>query len=265
MFIDSHAHLDMSQFDGDRQDVIRRARDRGVDLIIAIATGQPQGASVRKTLEIAERYDFIWAGIGVSPHDARLADESYLEELEACAEHPKVVLWGEIGLDYYHDLSPREIQRDILRRQLRIARRRRLPVALHCRDAWPDLMDILREEYSGATRGGVLHSFTGTINEAVAGAELGFLISFSGIVTFKNAAAIREAARVLASDQIMVETDCPYLAPVPHRGTRCEPAFVVETGRSLAQIRHADLETLAQQTSDNALRLLQIKCDPAPM
>ncbi len=152
MLIDSHAHLDMRQFDGDRAEVIQRARDAGVELIIAIGTGKPQGVSVEKTLELAEHYDFIWAGIGVSPHDARLADERYLERLEGFAGHPKVILWGEIGLDYYYDLSPREVQRHILGRQLRIARRRRLPVALHCRDAWPDLMTILREEYSGTTR-----------------------------------------------------------------------------------------------------------------
>jgi TatD DNase family protein len=258
MLIDSHAHLDMPQFDPDRHDVIQRARDAGVDFIIAIGTGSPQGTSIENTLELAERYDFIWAGIGVSPHDARFADERYLEKLEVCAEHPKVVLWGEIGLDYYHDLSPRDVQRDVLRRQLRIARRRRLPVALHCRDAWPDLMCILREEYSGATRGGLLHSFTGTRDQALAGAEFGFLISFSGIVTFQNAVALREAAHLLAPNRILLETDCPYLAPVPYRGKRCEPAFVMDIARTLAQVRGTDLDAFARQTSDNARCLLQI-------
>ncbi len=258
MLIDSHAHLDMPQFDDDRHDVIQRARDAGVEFIIAIGTGAPQGTSIEKTFELAERYDFIWAGIGVSPHDARLADERYLEKLEVCAEHPKVVLWGEIGLDYYHDLSPRDVQQDVLRRQLRIAKRRRLPVVLHCRDAWPDLMCILRAEYSGATRGGLFHSFTGTRDQALAGAEFGFLISFSGILTFKNAVVLREAAQVLEPNQILVETDCPYLAPIPHRGKRCEPAFVMDTARNLAQIRGTDLDAIAQQTSDNARRLLRI-------
>lgn len=256
MIVDSHAHLDMPQFDSDRHDVIQRARDAGVDVIIAIGTGTPQGTSIDKTLAIAEEYDCIWVGIGVSPHDARLADDPYLEKLEAWAEHPKVVLWGEIGLDYYHDLSPRDIQREVLRRQLRIARRRNLPVALHCRDAWQDLISILREECLGAVTGGVLHSFTGTRDQAAEGAALGFLISFSGIVTFKNAIALREAAQAVAPSQMLVETDCPYLAPVPHRGKRNEPAYVLDTARALARIKGIDFELLARETSANVRRLL---------
>lgn len=265
MLIDSHAHLDMPQFDNDRHDVIQRARDAGVEFIVAIGTGTPEGSSIEKTLELAERYEFIWAGIGVSPHDARLADERYLEKLEACAEHPKVVLWGEIGLDYYHDLSPRDAQRDVLRRQLRIAQRRGLPVALHCRDAWPDLMRILHEEYSGADRRGLFHSFTGTPEQALAGAEIGFRISFSGIATFKNAGEIREASRVLDPTRILVETDCPYLAPVPHRGKRCEPAFVMDTARILSQVRGTDLDVFSRQTSDNVRALLQIPKGRPPL
>ena len=258
MVVDSHAHLEMSQFDPDRQEVIRRAVDAGVELIIAIGCGTPGGAAIQKTLEIAERHDFIWAGIGVSPHDARLADDSYWDELDRLALHPKVALWGEIGLDYHYDLSPRDVQRDVLRRQLRMARRRNLPVAIHCRDAWPDLFSILRAEYSGVNRGGILHSFTGNCDEAAEGAALGFLISYSGILTFKNADDLRATALIPARDQILVETDCPYLAPAPHRGRRNEPAFVVETARALAHIRGVDFEELARQTSANARRLLDL-------
>jgi TatD DNase family protein len=258
MIIDTHTHLDMPQFDSDREEVIRRALATGVDMLITIGTGSPQGTSVDKTLELADRHDFIWAGIGVSPHDARLANEPYLNTLELMSRHPKVVLWGEIGLDYYHDLSPREVQRDVFRHQLRIARRRQLPVALHCRDAWPDLMAIMCEEYSGASRGAVLHSFTGTRDQALEAAALGYFISFSGIITFKNALALREAAQALKPSQVLVETDCPYLAPVPRRGQRNEPAFVVDTARTLAQIQGVDFEVLARETSANARRLLHL-------
>jgi TatD DNase family protein len=257
MIIDSHAHLDMPQFDSDRDAVIQRARTAGVDMLIIIGTGSPQGISIDKTLELADRHDFIWAGLGISPHDARLADDSYLNTLEAMSRHPKVVLWGEIGLDYYHDLSPRKVQREVLRSQLRIARKRQLPVALHCRDAWQDLMSIMREEYAGADRGAMLHSFTGTRDQALEAAALGYFISFSGIITFQNAAALREAAQALDPSQVLVETDCPYLAPVPHRGKRNEPAFVLDTARALAQIQGVDFDVLARETSANVRRLLR--------
>jgi TatD DNase family protein len=256
MIADTHAHLDMPKFDPDRREVIQRARDVGVDLIVTIAAGTPQGTSVQKSLHLAEEYDFIYAGIGVHPHDARLADEPYWDELESLAGHPKVVLWGEIGLDYYYDFSPREVQREVLRRQLRIARRRNLPVSLHCRDAWDDLMTILRQEYCGATRTGVVHSFTGTCRQALEGAALGFLISFSGIVTFKNAGSLQEAARALTPGQMLVETDCPYLAPVPHRGKRSEPAFVLDTARALARIKGIEFEAFAGKICANVQGLL---------
>jgi TatD DNase family protein len=255
MIADSHAHLEMSQFDVDRADVIQRALDAGLELIIAVGTGNPEDRSIERTLILAENHDFIYAAIGVHPHDARLVDSAYWEELERRMEHPKVVLLGEIGLDYYYDNSPREIQRDAFRRQLRMARRRELPIVVHCRDAWPDLVTILREEWSGSPPGGVLHSFTGNREQALEGAELGFLISFSGIVTFKNAEALRDAARALSADQMLIETDCPYLAPVPHRGKRNEPAFVADVARTLAAVRQTEFEVLALKTTQNLRRL----------
>jgi TatD DNase family protein len=264
MIVDSHAHLDMSGFDPDRDEVIRRAVDAGVELIVAIATGTPQGKSVEATLAIAERQDFIWAAVGVSPHDARFADEAYLRILEKHAEHPKVVLWGEIGLDYHYDLSPREVQRHVFRRQLGSALRCGLPVSIHCRDAWGDLIEILREEYPAGNGRVVLHSFTGTQEQALEAAALGYMISFSGIVTFRNADSLRAAARALPLEQIMVETDCPYLAPVPHRGKRNEPAFVVATAQALAQLRGMEYEVFARQTSENARRFLGSLADSDP-
>lgn len=258
MIVDSHAHLDMNEFDADREEVLRRARDAGLELLVSIGTGRPDTAGVEKTLELAERQDFVYAGIGVHPHDARLPDSAYWKKLDRLAEHPKVVLWGEIGLDYYYDHSPREIQKEAFRRQLQMARDHRLPVAIHCRDAWPDLVSILRDEWTGDNPGGILHSFTGDAAQAREGFSLGFLISFSGIVTFKKAETLREAARSLPLDRILVETDCPYLAPVPHRGKRNEPAYVIDVGRSLAQTIEVEFEELARRTTMNFRRLTRL-------
>ncbi len=255
MIIDTHAHLDMPDFDADRSEVIKRAREARVELMLTIGTGRPDTSSIEAALRLAEENECIYAGIGVHPHDARLPDSAYWSRLEKLAEHPKVVLWGEIGLDFYYDHSPREIQIEVFRRQLRLARDLSMPVAIHCRDAWPDLVRVLREEWTDANPGGILHSFTGNTAQAREGVSLGFLISFSGIVTFKKADELRAAARSLSLDQILVETDCPYLAPVPHRGKRNEPAFVVDVGRGLAQTIQVDYEELARRTSLNFRRL----------
>ncbi len=235
MIADSHAHLDMPQFDADRDDVVRRARAAGVELILTIGTASPDDRSIETTLELAEAYDFVHAGVGVHPHDARLADEALWQRMERWSRHPKVVLWGEIGLDYYYDHSPRDAQLEVFRRQLRLAADRGIPVSLHCRDAWPDLVETLRQEWRHASRSGILHSFTGTGEQARECADMGFLISFSGMVTFKNAGALRAAARTIPLDRLLVETDSPYLAPVPHRGRRNEPAFVIDVARGLSR------------------------------
>ncbi len=256
MIADSHAHLDMPEFGADLEEVLSRAIAAGLDLIVTIGTGRPGDDGIERTLRLAERHDFVFAAVGVHPHDARLADDDYLSWLETVAEHPKVVLWGEIGLDYHYDNSPRADQCRALRRQLQIARRKSLPVSIHCRDAWPDLLTILGEEWSGAHPGGILHSFTGTEHDAQVFADLGFLISFSGMVTFKKADGIREAARSMRPDQVLVETDCPYLAPVPHRGKRNEPAFVVDVARGLAATMGVGLPEIAAATSRNLRRLL---------
>ncbi len=259
MIADSHAHLDMPDFETDLEEVLSRAVDAGLDLIVTIGTARPGDDCVERTFRLAEKYDFIFAAIGVHPHDARFADDRYLSWLETAAEHPKVVLWGEIGLDYHYDNSPREDQCRALRLQLQIARRKNLPISIHCRDAWLDLLVILSEEWSGAHPGGILHSFTGTRQHAQTFAGLGFLISFSGMVTFKKADEIREAARNLRLDQVLVETDCPYLAPVPHRGKRNEPAFVVDVARGLACTMGVQLPEIAEATSENLRRLLRLR------
>lgn len=255
MIVDSHAHLDMAQFDADRTDVIRRARDAGVELVLTVGTGKPGDPSVEKTLALTEDFEFIYAAVGVHPHDAGLADDAYLSRMEKWSRHPKVLLWGEIGLDYYYDHSPRRVQIEVFRKQLQLARTRRLPVSIHCRDAWPELVSILKEEWSVPNPGGILHSFTGTAAQALEGAALGFLISFSGMVTFRNAETIRESARALALERILVETDCPYLAPAPHRGKRNEPSFVVDVAAGLSSTLNVDFERLSRQTTINFRRL----------
>ena len=254
--VDTHAHLEMGQFDADRPQVIARALEAGVDRIVAIGTGKPGEDSIERTLRLAEEHECVLAGVGVHPHDARLADEAYWARLDIWLEHPRVVLWGEIGLDYYYDHSPPDVQRAVFERQLRGARVRRLPVAIHCRDAWTDMIAILGREWRGDNPGGILHSFTGSPEQALRCADMGFLVSFSGIVTFKNATALRDAARVLPLDRVLLETDCPYLAPVPHRGRRNEPSFVADVARALAETKGICAEELARATTANARRLL---------
>ncbi len=256
MIADSHAHLDMQQFEADCEAVVARAIAAGVESIVTIGTGRPGDPSVARTLRLAETYEVVLAGIGVHPHDAALADEGYLQELATLARYSRVVLWGEIGLDYHYDNSPRDIQRQLFRRQLQLATELQLPVSIHCRDAWPDLERIVREECAAGRLRGILHSFTGTRHEAELFAGLGFLISFSGMITFRSAVRIREAAQALQLDQVLVETDCPYLAPVPYRGRRNEPAFVVDVARGLANAMGVDQEELARATVRNLRSLI---------
>ena len=248
--------MDMPQFDPDRPQVLQRARDAGVQRIITIATAVPGGDSVERTLGLVEGCELLRAGIGIHPHDAKTAEAALWSDLERLWQRPEVVLVGEIGLDYYYDHSPPAVQRDVFRRQLRLAQKMGRPVAIHCRDAWPDLMAILQDQWQGGLCRGVMHSFTGDRELALALARMGYCISFSGMVTFKSAGSLREAARAVPAERILVETDSPYLAPVPHRGRRNEPAFVADVARALAACRDVEYETLARQTSDNARNLL---------
>jgi TatD DNase family protein len=263
MLLDSHAHLDMSQFDRDREEVIQRAFDAGVQWILTIATATPDRASLQASVELVESYPSLYAGMGVHPHDAKCADDELFRTLGAWVQHPKVVLWGEIGLDFYYDLSPREVQKQVFRTQLRLARLAGLPVSIHCRDAWPELIEILREEQLAGALRGILHSFTGSPEQALECVSLGFMISFSGIVTFKNAMDLREAARIIPLSSILVETDCPYLAPAPHRGERNEPAFVADIARCLAKIRGVPLEDLSQQILQNFQNITGVSLERA--
>lgn len=255
MYIDSHAHIEGEEFNADREAVIQRALDAGVEIIVCVGDGEVAADSHAAAFSLADEHAFIYTTVGVHPHEARLLDDELCAKLAELAQHPKVIAWGEIGLDYHYDNSPREVQREAFRRQLRMARERGLPVSIHTREAEADTLAILNEEWKDSELGGVIHCFTGTRAFAEQAIELGFLISFSGVVTFKKAEDLRETARALPLDKILIETDSPYLAPVPYRGRRNEPAYVVETARAIAELRGLEVGEFARATSDNFKRL----------
>ncbi|MGH9669873.1 MAG: TatD family hydrolase [Terriglobales bacterium] len=256
MYVDSHAHLEMSQFDADREAVLERAREAGVETIVAIGSGTGPG-SLDCAIRLAEQHPWIYATVGIHPHEAKLADEEDFAELEKLARSPKVIAWGEIGLDYFYDHSPREVQQTVCRRQMEQASAAKLPVVIHCRpsdkseNAWDDCLALLREHWAASGLGGILHCFTGGLAHARAALEMGFLISFAGNVTFAKAESIRQAAHELPLDRILIETDSPFLAPVPHRGKRNEPAFVVAVAARIAELRGLAPEEVGKATRRN--------------
>jgi TatD DNase family protein len=256
MFVDSHAHLEGQRFDSDRDEVIARAREAGVENIVAIGNGDGP-AQVDCGIRLAEKYDFIYATLGIHPHEARLADEAAYQNMERLARHPKVIAWGEIGLDYYYDHSPRDVQKEVFTRQMDLAASARLPIVIHCRpseaggDAWDDCLRLLREHWAAKGLGGILHCFTGTWPHARTALDLGFMISFAGNVTFPKAQQIRDAALEVPLDRMLIETDSPFLAPLPHRGKRNEPAFVKATARRLGELRGLSGEEVGERTTRN--------------
>jgi TatD DNase family protein len=250
--VDSHCHLDDDQFAADRDGTIERARAAGVERMMAIGTGSgPPDLEVG--LRLARKYSFIYATVGVHPHDAAKSTPETSARLAELAPEAKVLAIGEIGLDYHYDFSPRDVQRRVFVEQLNLAARSRKPIVIHTREAWDDTLAVIREHR--LPFGGIMHCFTGGPNEAEQALELGFHLSFGGIVTFPKADAVREAAALTPEDRLLVETDAPYLAPVPHRGKRNEPAFIVETVRRLAEARGATVEHIATVTTRNFERL----------
>jgi TatD DNase family protein len=256
LFIDSHAHLEMEQFDTDRTAVLERARAAGIDNILAIGSGTGPG-SLDCAIRLADQHDWIYATIGIHPHEAKLAGEQDFEELANLAKRSKVLAWGEIGLDYYYDHSPREVQREVFVRQMQMARAANLPIVIHCRpsenseNAWDECLGLIEENWSASRLGGILHCFTGQEPHALKAVELGFLVSFSGNITFPRAENIRQVAKKLSLDRILIETDSPFLAPVPHRGKRNEPAFVVKVAEKIAELRGISVDQVARQTTEN--------------
>jgi TatD DNase family protein len=254
-FTDSHAHLNDPGFDPDRPAVLERARAAGVTRILTIAEGT-RPAEVEKTLLLAAENDgFLWAAVGVHPHEARHATPELLDELASRATQLRLLAWGEIGLDYHYDHSPRDVQQDVFRQQLRRARGLDLPVLIHCREAWDDCLRILETEWADSKLGGILHCFSGTAEVAARAVAWGFLISFAGNVTFPKAESLRAAAAAVPLEHLLSETDCPYLAPQPHRGQRNEPVFVVEVAAELGRQRGLSAEKMGERTTENFLRL----------
>jgi TatD DNase family protein len=254
MFIDSHAHIDGPEFDKDRESVIERARAAGLTKILNVGTGDPHNDAFERAVKVGSKNDLIYTAIGVHPHDARLYDEpAELKIKHLLKENKRTIAWGEIGLDFHYDNSPRDVQQDVFGKQLRAAQELDLPVIIHTREAEPETVQLLNDHYGSAKRRGVFHCFSGSLELAKSALDLGFYISFSGIVTFKKAEELRQVAGYVPLDRILIETDCPFLAPIPFRGKRNEPAYVVEVAKCIAQLRNIELEALAKLTSENFL------------
>jgi TatD DNase family protein len=254
MFIDSHAHLDGQEFDADREAVLRRAEDAGVLTILNVGTGDPHSGALERAVEFGRSHENIYTAVGTHPHDARLYDDAAEEKIKTLVQGERVIAWGEIGLDFHYDNSPRDVQVAVFKRQLRAARECDVPVIIHTREAEAETIEILRSEYAGTQRGGIFHCFSGSQELAQAALELGFMISFSGILTFKTADDLREVAQHVPLARMLIETDCPYLSPIPYRGKRNEPAYVIEVARTLGELYDVELEAMAYLTSDNFRR-----------
>ena len=259
MFVDSHCHLDGPRFDSDRDQVIARAREAAISNILAVGTGDGPG-TLDCAIKISERHDFIYATIGIHPHEAQLAKESDFVELEQLAHNPKVIAWGEIGLDYYYDHSPRDVQKNVFIRQMELARAAKLPIVIHCRpsdksdNAWEDCLALIEQHWKQSGPGGILHCFTSMWLHAKRALDMGFMISFAGNITFPKAQQIRDSATQVPLDRMLIETDSPFLAPVPYRGKRNEPAFVKEVARQIGELRGLSTEEIGARTSENFRR-----------
>lgn len=251
--VDTHCHLDGKSFDADREAVIERARAAGVEWMVAIGTGDGP-PDLEAGIRLADAYPFIYATVGVHPHEAAKATEETWTALAALTAHPKCVAVGEIGLDYHYDFSPRETQKTAFVRQMQIARDAAQPIVIHTREAWDDTIALIREHWEPAL-GGIFHCFSGGPGEARQVLDLGFHISFSGIVTFPRATDIHEAARMVPADRLLIETDSPYLAPIPFRGKRNEPAYVQHTAARIAELRGVPLAGIAALTTVNWKRI----------
>jgi TatD DNase family protein len=265
MLVDSHAHLDSERYAEDRDAMLARARQAGVETVLAVGIGDGP-ATMHRALELCRQYASkpemprIAVSAGIHPHEAELADQAALDALDRLAGEPEIVAVGEIGLDYFYDHSPRDVQQRAFVRQMEIAAARRLPILIHCRasaessNAWQDTLSLLREHWRSTGLGGVLHCFAGERKHADQAMEMGFLVSFAGNLTFPKAGPIREVAAELPADRILIETDAPFLAPAPFRGQRNEPALVRHVAEKLAEVRNVDYETIALTTTQNFRR-----------
>ena len=301
MFVDSHAHLEGRKYDADREDVIARARAAGIEAIVAIGNGEGP-ADVDCGIRMAERYSHskssqvsaterrepgapsdrgpstvgptsdthghgypaIYATIGIHPHEAQLATEEHFARLDELAKHPRVIAWGEMGLDYYYDHSPRDVQQQVFRRQLGQAREAKLPIVIHCRDAWDDCLAIMEQDWKPTGLGGILHCFTGTLAEARSGLDMGFMVSFAGNLTYPKMQHLRDVAKELPMERLLTETDSPFLPPQGKRGKRNEPSFVVEVAQALANVRNSTADEVAATTAANFRRFFRLGAPASP-
>ena len=274
MFIDSHAHLEGNRYDNDRDEVLARAKQSGIEAYLAIGNGEgPDTADCG--IRLTEKYDGkpeyprIWASVGIHPHEASLDSEAADSQMLEWARHPKVIAWGEIGLDYFYDHSPRETQKTVFRRQMELAKSVKLPIIIHCRpsdnsdNAWDDCLRMLTDHWATTGLGGILHCFTGAVDHARRALDMGFMISFAGNITFPKAQSIRDAAQIVPLDRMLIETDSPYLAPIPHRGQRNEPAFVKEVARQIGVLRNLPAEEIGAQTTQNFYKFFGLSPDDA--
>jgi TatD DNase family protein len=250
--VDTHAHLDQEEFDPDRSEVLARAAAAGVEAIVSIGIG---AASSRRTVALAQAHPIVFAAVGIHPNSCHEAGPGDWDEIRGLARERKVVALGETGLDRYRDYAPFPLQQEFFDRHVRLSQETGLPFVVHARDSLPDILAMLREARSRAPLKGVMHSYTGDLETARQCLELGLYISFAGMVSFKKSQALREVAAALPADRILLETDCPYLAPEPYRGKRNEPAHVVYTAQVLARARGVSLDDLSARTSANAFRL----------
>jgi TatD DNase family protein len=256
MFIDSHAHLDDERFDEDREILIESLKENNIDLVFNI------GADIKSSkasVQLAKKFENIYAVVGVHPHDAKDVEEDYLDILRELSKEEKVVAIGEIGLDYYYDNSPRDIQKKVFKEQLDLAKELDLPVVIHTRDAAQETFDILKEAAEGGKLRGIMHCYSGSVEMAMEYIKLGFYISLGGPVTFKNSKVAKEVAKAIPLDRLLIETDCPYLTPEPYRGKRNEPKYVKYTAEAIAELRGISVEEVAKATSENAKTIFGIK------
>ncbi len=249
-FVETHCHLDDGQFESERDRIVERALEAGIGMLVSIGTGDGP-PDLEAGIRMAEAYVPVYASVGVHPHDAAKATTETWAALRDLARHPKVLLLGEMGLDFHYDHSPRDVQRNVFCAQLEIAAELEMPIAIHTREAWRETVDCLREVWAGAGSGGIFHCFSGGPAEAEEALALGFHLGIGGVLTFPRAEALRAAVAATPLNRIVLETDAPYLAPVPFRGKRNEPAFLIHTARKLAELKSVPYEAVREATSRN--------------
>ncbi|MFS0766780.1 MULTISPECIES: TatD family hydrolase [Peribacillus] len=254
MLFDTHVHVNAEQFNEDLEDVIERAKEAGVNNMVVVGFDRP---TIIRAMELIEAYDFMYAAVGWHPVDAIDMTEEDLQWIEELSNHPKVVAIGEMGLDYHWDKSPKDVQMEVFRKQIRLAKKVGLPIIIHNREATADIVNILKEEEASMV-GGIMHCFSGSAETALECINMNFYISLGGPVTFKNAKKPKEVAAVVPLDRLLIETDCPYLAPHPYRGKRNEPSYVKLVAEQIAEIKQLTIEEVSQATTENAKKLFGI-------